>query len=72
MVNDYINKVYYFEHEADKLEEDIKRKAFSTKTISDLSNKVQIRYFAEQVARISDEAENVCDRLSIYAIKRMT
>jgi len=72
MVNDYINKVYYFEHEADKLEEDLKRKAFSTNIVSDLSNKVQIRYFAEKVAMISDEAENVCDRLSIYAIKRMT
>lgn len=72
MVNDYINKVYYFEHEADKIEEDIKRKAFSSKQISTLSGKVQIRYFAEQVALISDEAENVCDRLSIYAIKRTT
>ena len=72
MVNDYINKVYYYEHEADKLEEDIKRKAFGSGNIKSLSRKVQIRYFAEKVATISDAAQSVCDRLAIYTIKRST
>ncbi len=70
IVNDHINKVHYYEHEADKLEEDLKRKAFNSNTFKDLSCKVQMRYFAEKVALISDEAEAVCDRLSIYVIKR--
>lgn len=70
LVNDHINKVHYFEHEADKIEEDLKRKAFNSKIIKQLSRKVQLRYFVEKVALISDEAEAVCDRLSVYVIKR--
>lgn len=70
IVNDHVNKVHYFEHEADKIEEEIKRKAFNSSDIKELSKKVQLRYFAEKVALISDEAESVCDRLSIYVIKR--
>ncbi len=69
-VNDHINKVHYYEHEADKIEEDLKRKAFTSKTIKTLSWKVQLRYFVERLARVSDEAEAVCDRLSVYVIKR--
>jgi len=70
IVNDHVNKVHYFEHEADKIEEDLKRKAFNSTTIKQLSKMVQLRYFAEKVALISDEAEAVSDRLSIYVIKR--
>lgn len=70
IVNDFINKVYFYEHEADKLEEMIKRKAFGSKEIDMLSRRVQIRYFAERISQLSDDAEAVCERLSIYAIKR--
>ena len=70
IINDYINKVYFHEHEADKLEEQIKRKAFETNEIDYLSRRVQIRYFAERIAMLSDDAEAVCERLSIYSIKR--
>lgn len=70
LVNDYINKVHYYEHEADKIEEELKRKVFNSAEIKSLSKKVQLRYFAERVAQISDEAEAVGDRLSIYVIKR--
>ena len=70
IVNDHINKVHYFEHEADKIEEALKRKAFNSKIIKQLSRKVQLRYFVEKVALVSDEAEAVCDRLSVYVIKR--
>jgi predicted phosphate transport protein (TIGR00153 family) len=70
IINDFINKVYFYEHEADKLEEHIKRKAFESKEIEWLSLRVQLRYFAEKIALLSDDAEAVCERLSIYAIKR--
>jgi len=70
MVNDHNNKVYYYEHEADKLEDHIKRKAFETDEITRLSQRVQMRYFAERIAQLSDDAEAVSDRLSIAAIKR--
>jgi len=72
IVNDYINKVSFFEHEADKLEDAIKRKAFDSVELESLSWKVQIRYFAERVAKLSDGAEDVCERLSISVIKRST
>jgi len=70
IVNDYINKVSFFEHEADKLEDTIKRKAFDSIEIESLSWKVQVRYFAERVAKLSDGAEEVCERLAISVIKR--
>jgi len=70
IINDFINRVYFFEHEADKLEEQIKRKAFETGEITGLSRRVQIRYFAEKISLLSDAAEAVCERLSVYSIKR--
>lgn len=69
-VNDYINKVYYYEHEADMYESSIKRKIFSSEEYGDLSVKMHIRDFAVHIASISDEAEDVCERLSVAAIKR--
>ncbi|MCP4156123.1 MAG: DUF47 family protein [bacterium] len=70
LIDDFINKVYFFEHEADKLEEQIKRKAFTNDEIDWLSHRVQLRYFAEKISSLSDDAEAVCERLSIYVIKR--
>ena len=70
IVNDHINKVHYYEHEADKIEEDLKRKAFNSNVVKTLSWKVQLRYFVEKVAKISDDAEAVSDRLAVYVIKR--
>ena len=70
MVGDYVNKVHFYEHEADLIEEQIKRKAFKCKEITKLSRKVHIRYFAERLSSIADMAEIVAERLSIYAIKR--
>lgn len=70
LVNDYINKVHFWEHEADKHEEKLKRKAFSTDELKEFSRKVHMRYFAERISLLADEAESVCERLSVYAIKR--
>ncbi len=65
---DYINKVLFYEKESDKISEKIKRNIFS-KTM-DLSKKMHLRGFAYHIELISDEAEDVCDRLVIAAIKR--
>lgn len=70
IINDFINKVYFYEHEADKLEEHIKRKAFESNEIKGLSRRLHLRYFAEKISTLSDDAEAVCERLSIYSIKR--
>lgn len=70
MVSDYINKVHFYEHEADDVEEQIKRKIFSSDKITKFSQKVHMRYFVEKIADVSDVAEQVGERLSVYAIKR--
>lgn len=70
MVSNYVNKVHFYEHEADDVEEQLKRKAFASEKIVRFSHKVHMRYFAEKIAMVSDVAESVCDRLSVYAIKR--
>ncbi|MDP2173340.1 MAG: DUF47 family protein [Candidatus Cloacimonadaceae bacterium] len=67
-VNNYIHKVYFFEREADHLGEKLRRQIFSLDV--DLALKSQLRYFAIHIEMISDYAQAVCDRLSIYTIKR--
>jgi predicted phosphate transport protein (TIGR00153 family) len=69
-VNDHLHKVHFYEKEGDKIAMDLKRKIFETDL--DLARKIHLRYFALNVDRVSDAAEDVADRLSIYAIKRTT
>lgn len=67
-VNNYIHKVYFFEREADHIGERLRRQIFAMQI--ELSRKSQLRFFAIDIEKISDAAQNVCDRLSIYTIKR--
>ncbi len=67
-VNNYIHKVYFFEREADQIGEKLRRQIFSLDI--DLALKSQLRFFAIHIEKISDYAQAVCDRLSIYTIKR--
>ena len=67
-VRDYINKTMFYEHEADRRGDQIKRTVF--KMNIDLSQKIHMRYIAYHIESISDEAEDVCDRLAIATIKR--
>jgi uncharacterized protein Yka (UPF0111/DUF47 family) len=69
-VSDSLVQVHFWEHEADKIEERIMRKAFEGNFIDKLSQKVHMRYFAERISLLADEAEDVADRLDIYTIKR--
>ena len=70
LVNNYVNKIHFYEHEADKLEEILKRKIFKCEDIKVFSKKVHLRYFAEKFALLSDVAESVSERIAVYAIKR--
>ena len=67
-VNNYIHKVYFFEREADQLGEKLRRLIFAQDM--DLALKTHLRWFALHIEQISDYAQAVCDRLSIYTIKR--
>jgi len=68
MVNNYLHKVYFFEKEADKISDRLKRRIFSSDL--DLSRKLHLRNFALHIEEISDHAEDVADRLGISTIKR--
>ncbi len=67
-VRDHITKVQLYESESDKIAEKIKRIVFRSDIR--LSQKMHMRYFALHIESIADEAEDVCDRLSIAAVKR--
>lgn len=66
----YIQQVKFYESEIDRLEENFKRKVFSGGLVEELAVKLQLRYFMEEVADISDFAEDVCERLTISTVKR--
>jgi predicted phosphate transport protein (TIGR00153 family) len=67
-VKDNLYKVHHFEKEADNIGDRLKRAIFASDL--DLAHKIHLRYFALNVERVSDRAEEVADRLAIYAIKR--
>lgn len=67
-VRSHIHKVYFFEKEADRLADGLKRKIFSRDL--ELARKIHLRYFCLHVETVSDRAEEVADRLAIYTIKR--
>jgi predicted phosphate transport protein (TIGR00153 family) len=68
MVKNHLHKVYFYEKEADKISDRLKRRIFNSEL--DLSRKIHLRYFAMHIEDISDHAEDVADRLSISTIKR--
>jgi len=67
-VPDHMHKVMFFEKEADKISTRLKMAIFGGDM--DLSRKNQLRRFVEHIDDIADTAEDVADRLAIYAIKR--
>jgi len=69
-VKDQIHRVYFYEKEADKLAEGIKRRTFRQMPDLKLSEKFHVRYFTLHIETVSDSAEKVADLLSIMAIKR--
>ncbi len=68
-VKDHLFKVHHYESEADQLSDTLKREIFRSAQL-DLAHKTQLRYFAHNVEKVSDEAEAVANRLGIYTIKR--
>lgn len=68
MVGDYNHKVLVYEKEADKISTQLKQGIFDSDL--NLSRKVHLRNFVEQIDNVADWAEDVADRLAIYAIKR--
>jgi predicted phosphate transport protein (TIGR00153 family) len=67
-VTDYVHKVCFWEKEADKVGERLKRKIFESDL--ELARKLHLGDFVVHVDTLADEAEDVSERLSISAIKR--
>lgn len=67
-VSDHLQKVMHYEKEADKAGTILKRAIFDSDL--DLAHKMHLKSFAEQIDDVADGAEDVADRLGIYAIKR--
>lgn len=65
----YNHKVVLYEKEADVISTNLKRAIFGSDL--ELAQKMHLRQFVEQIDNIADVAEDVADRLSIYAIKRL-
>ncbi len=69
-VRDHIKKVMFFEKESDKIGEKIKRYLFGREDLR-LSHRMHLRTFISYIQAIADKAEDIGDRVSIYAIKRL-
>ena len=67
-VGNYNHKVMLYEKEADKASTKLKKEIFASDI--DLAQKTHLRHFVEQIDNVADWAEDVSDRLAIYAIKR--
>jgi len=70
LVNTHINKVRFFEHEADILEHKILYSIFNEDIVDDLAEKLQLKTFINMIANVSDEAEVISEKLTIFTIKR--
>ncbi len=69
-VSDHMHKVLFYEKEGDKISTRLKMAIFAGDL--ELARKAQLRNFVEHIDNIADAAEDVADRLAIYAIKRST
>ncbi len=65
----YNHKVVLYEREADVISTNLKKAIFGSDL--DLARKIHLREFVEQIDAVADVAEDVADRLAIYAIKRL-
>ncbi|HON16279.1 MAG TPA: DUF47 family protein [Spirochaetota bacterium] len=68
-VKDHLHKVKFFENESDYVSEKAKRELFEL-NIS-LERKLHIKHFIVSIDSISDVAEDISNRLSIAAMKRI-
>jgi predicted phosphate transport protein (TIGR00153 family) len=70
LVNAHINKVQFYEHEADILEDKISNMIFNDGVVDSLAEKIQLKHFVSKIADVSDEAEAISEKLAIFTIKR--
>jgi len=67
-LRDCINKVDFYEHEADRAGLRLKKQIYQSDL--DLARKHHLRYFADTIESLSDIAQEVAEQLAIASIKR--
>jgi len=68
-VKDKIQKVLFYQREAEVLSTNLKRKIFQELNVLRLSEKIHLRYFALHIEQISNNAKSVAHQLSSLVIK---
>lgn len=68
-ISSHLHKVSYWESESDKISSRLQTAIFRNKKLR-LSHQMQQQDFARHLDKIADRAEDIADRLNIYAIKR--
>lgn len=69
-VNGFVNEVNFFEHETDLLQDQLSNSIFNENLVDTLAEKLQLNQFIADIASISDEAEIIGSKLTIFTIKR--
>ena len=69
-IPDKISRAYFYEKEAVKYSQTIKRTVFHNMPSLKLSERFHLRYFALHIENLSKAAENVADQLAVMAIRR--
>lgn len=70
-VPDKISRAYFYEKEAVRYSQTIKRTVFHNMSSLKLSEKFHLRYFALHIENLAKAAENVADQLAVMAIRRI-
>lgn len=69
-IEDYVTKVKLFESEVDMMQYHLKLKIFSEDSTYDLCEKMMLNSFVDEMAKLSDLAEQIASKLSVYKFKR--
>lgn len=70
LVNDHISKIKFHEHSIDEMQDEINTKIFNGKIVDALATKIQLKDFITKIGNVSDEAQQISDKLAIFSIKR--
>lgn len=70
LTSSHISKVRFYEHETDILQDKIGFQIFNDNIVDNLAEKLQLENFIGKIANISDEAESIGDKLTIFTLKR--
>ena len=70
LATSHINKIVFYEHEADILQDKLVDMLFNGSIVTKLSVKMHLKGFVDKIASISDEAELIGEKLTVFTVKR--